>query len=106
MRRTIGGCAAAVAALLLAACEPEGGMGFVEIKILPGYSVPQLAIEAELIDLKSDTTVLQRKVGSARLQADRNGQLITFCEFQVLKNRITSVSISSTGRDLRCRVKD
>lgn len=104
--RWIGGGAAAAAALLIAACEPAGGRGFVEIKILPGYTIPQLAIESELIDLKSDTTVLQRKVGSARLQADRNGQLITFCEFQVRKNRITSVAVSSTGRDLRCRVKD
>lgn len=95
--------AGGVAAMLLAACDP--GEGFVEVKILPGYAVPALAIGQERLALKSDTMILRRKVGPAKLEAERNGKLVAFCDFEVRKNRITTVSVSSTGRELRCRVQ-
>jgi hypothetical protein len=95
--------AAGLAALLASACGPD--TGFVEIKILPGFAIPTLAIDKEPLALKSGTAILRRKVGPAKLEADRRGNLVAFCDFTVRKNRITTVSVSSTGRELHCRVQ-
>lgn len=95
--------AAGLAATLVAACEPD--TGFVEIKMQPGYVVPGLAIDKQPLALKSGTTILRRTVGAAKLAADRSGNLVPFCDFAVRKNRITTVSVYATGRELRCVVQ-
>lgn len=95
--------AGGLAALLSAACEPD--TGFVEVKIMPGYTVPALAIDRQPLALKSGAVILRRRVGSAKLEADRSGHLFPFCDFAVRKNRITTVSVYSTGRELHCKVQ-
>lgn len=103
MRRGCHMAAAGFAAILVAGCGSD--TGFVEIKILPGFAVPALSIDKEPLALKSGTVILRRKIGSAKLETDSRGNLIAFCDFTIRKNRITTVSVSSTGRELRCRVQ-
>jgi hypothetical protein len=95
--------AGGLAALLSAACEPD--TGFVEVKIMPGYTLPTLAIDKQPLALKSGAVILRRKVGPAKLEAERSGNHFPFCDFAVRKNRITTVSVYATGRELHCNVQ-
>jgi hypothetical protein len=96
-------CAAAVL-LALAACKDA--TGYVEIKVAPGFIVPPLVMGAARVDTtKSASTVLREKVGAARLEYERDGRRVPFCDFEVRKNRIVTVSVSAFGRDPRCKVE-
>lgn len=103
MRRGLSLAACGLAAIGLAACDPD--TGFAEIKVQPGYTVPALAIDKQPLAVKTGTVLLRRRVGSAKLEADRGGNLVAFCDFAVRKNRITTVSVYSTGRELHCNVQ-
>jgi hypothetical protein len=94
-----------LAALGLAGCLPEDGVGYVEVKIFPRLALP-LYLNADKIDsMKDGVSVLRQAVGKAKLQLERNGQLYPLCEFDIRKNRITSVTVSSLDRGLRCEVQ-
>jgi hypothetical protein len=87
-----------------AGCVPERGVGYVEIKVFPATSAP-LYLNATRIDPpRGNSAVLRQQVGKTTLQLERNGQLLSLCDFVVRKNRITTVTVS-TGRDPRCRVQ-
>jgi hypothetical protein len=103
MRRVARMAACGLVAIGVAACDPD--TGFAEIKVQPGYTLPALAIDKEPLALKTGTVILRRKVGAAKLHADRGGNLVAFCDFAVRKNRITTVSVYSTGRELHCNVQ-
>jgi hypothetical protein len=97
-------CAAAALAVVLAGCTDD--VGYVEIKVAPGFVVPPLMLGAARVDpAHSAGTVLREKVGSTTLAFERDGRLIPFCAFDVRKNRIVTVAVSALGRDPRCKVE-
>jgi hypothetical protein len=90
--------------LALAACKED--TGYVEIKVAPGFVVPPLVLGASRVDTsKGGSTVLREKVGAGRLDYERDGQRVAFCQFEVRKNRIVTVAVSAFGRDPRCKVE-
>jgi hypothetical protein len=91
-------------ALGVAACNPDGSVGYVEIKTVPATFAPPLYLDSTKLDpVRNGTAVLRRKVGTAKLQVDgEGGQLALLCNIVVQKNRITSVTISSS-RPPRCQ---
>ena len=104
MRRVFVMLCASAAMLALAACKED--TGYVEIKLAPGFIVPPLVLGAARIEPgKSASTVLRQKVGAAKLEYERDGRRVPFCEFEVRKNRIVTVAVSAFGRDPRCKVE-
>ena len=102
MRRALAGVAVALA---LAGCGDN--VGYVEIKVVPGYILlPPLLLGASRIDpAHNGSTVLREPVGAAKLEFERDGRRVSFCDFDVRKNRIITVAVSALGRDPRCRVE-
>ena len=104
VRRCLRAAWAPAVLLALAACKQD--TGYVEIKVTPGFIVPPLALGAARIDpAKVTSTVLREKVGAARLEYERDGHRVPFCDFEVRKNRIVTVAVSAYGRDPRCKVE-
>ena len=105
MRRLLRAALCAPAVLLaLAACKEE--TGYVEIKVAPGFIVPPLMLGAARVDTaKGGSTVLRERVGTAKLEYERDGRRVPFCDFEVRKNRIVTLSVSAFGRDPRCKVE-
>ena len=90
--------------LAVAGCQED--TGYVEIKVAPGFVVPPLVLGASRVDpAKGGSTVLREKVGAAKLEYERDGRRVPFCEFEVRKNRIVTVAVSAFGRDPRCKVE-
>ena len=98
-----------VATFALAACNPTGDVGYVEIKTIPVSSVsaPSLYLDhVKLEPLKKGVAVLRQRVGTARLATDGgSGELYMLCDIAVKKNRITSVTISVLERPPRCQCR-
>jgi hypothetical protein len=93
----------AFAAVALAGCNPAG-MGYVELKTVPGSArAPALYLDADRVEAKSGTTVLRQPVGTAKLQIDGNEGRVMICQVVVRKNRITTVTVSSLERPPRCQ---
>ena len=90
---------------LITACVPERGVGYVELKIFPAISAPLYLNATRIEPLRGGNAVLRQQIGKTTLQLERNGQLVLLCEFNVRKNRITTVTVSA-GRDPRCRVQN
>jgi hypothetical protein len=98
------GVGVAVLALALTHCNED--IGYVEIKVAPGFVVPPLVLGTARIDTsRSDGTVLREHVGAATLAYERNGERVPFCQFDVRKNRIVTVAVTAFGRDPRCKVQ-
>jgi len=97
-------CVAGALVLALAGCGED--VGYVEIKVAPGYILPPLLLGASRIDpAHTPSTVLRERVGAAKLEFERDGRRVAFCEFDVRKNRIVTVAVSALGRDPRCKVQ-
>jgi hypothetical protein len=104
MRRVLCAACAPVILLALAACKED--TGYVEIKVAPGFIVPPMVLGAARVDTsKGGSTVLREKVGAAKLEYERDGRRVPFCEFDVRKNRIVTVAVTAYGRDPRCKVE-
>jgi hypothetical protein len=99
--------AAALVITAVAGCVGEDGTGFVQIKTVPVSTVTQPSLyfdSTKLEPLKKGETVLSRKVGTTKLQAEGAGGQLTFlCEIVVKKNRITTVTVSIVERPPRCQ---
>ena len=92
--------------VLLAVVGCREDTGYVEIKVAPGFVVPPLMLGAARVDTsKGGSTVLREKVGTTRLEYERDGRRVPFCEFDVRKNRIVTIAVSAIGRELRCKVQ-
>lgn len=96
---------APLVALALAGCLPDKGVGYVEIKVFPALPVALYLNAVKLDALKNGTAVLRQDVGPAKLQLERNGQLALLCEFDVKKNRVITVNVSTIDRGARCEVQ-
>ncbi len=98
--------AALLAALVVAACNPSG-TGYVEIKAPPGLPLPVLHLDSNKIEtIRGGVAVLSQKAGPAKLQYERDGRLVAFCELTVRRDRIVTVTVSALGREPRCRVQN
>jgi hypothetical protein len=95
----------ALALLALAACNIDGGTGYVEIKTVPANAAVPLYLDAvKLEPLRHGNALLRQKAGSAKLQTDLDGHpLSVLCTIEVKKNRITSVTVSVLARQPRCQ---
>ena len=93
-------------ALLLGLVACQQDTGYVEIKVTPGLVMPPLVLGPSRIDPgKAGSTVLREKVGAAKLEYERDGRRVPFCEFDVRKNRIVTVAVSAFGRDPKCKIE-
>jgi len=102
----VGAAGVGVAALALALTHCNEDVGYVEIKVAPGFVVPPLVLGTVRIDTtRSESTVLRERVGSTTLAYERNGERVPFCAFDVRKNRIVTVAVTAFGRDPRCKVQ-
>jgi hypothetical protein len=99
---------AGLTALALAACNPAGDVGYVEIKTVPvaPVTVTLLYLDSTKLDpIKKGTTILRQQVGTLKLQASGAGGLLApLCEVVVKKNRITTVTVSVLGPP-RCQCR-
>ena len=91
--------------LALAACSIDHSVGYVEIKTVPSTAAMALYLDSvKLEPFRNGTAVLRQRVGTAKLQIDTDsGQLVALCSVVVQKNRITSVTILLSARQLRCQ---
>jgi hypothetical protein len=96
---------AAVPALAVAGCLPEEGAGYVEVKVFPRFPLPLYLNTEKIESMKEGVAVLRQAVGKSKLQIERHGQLFPLCEFDVRKNRVTTVTVSSLDRGPRCDVQ-
>jgi hypothetical protein len=97
-------------ALALAACQPRGDVGYVEIKTVPtstNVTQPPLYLDTlRLGPLKKGSAVLTHRVGTTKLATDGAGGQMTLCEIVVKKNRITTVMVSVLERPPRCQCRN
>jgi len=94
---------AALGLLALAACDQGGGIGYVELRTIPGSARVPLYLDAEKIEAKQGVTVLRQPVGMAKLQVDGGDGRLMICQVVVRKNRITTVTVSALERPPRCQ---
>jgi hypothetical protein len=109
--RVIGNLAAVCSiGAFLAACDPAGDMGYVEIKTVPVSAVtaPSFYLDTVKLDpIKKGNAVLRQRVGTAKLASDAGGgHLAYLCDVVVKKNRITTVTVSVLERPPRCQCRN
>lgn len=110
LRRGLGlAISALMVAAAIAACRPNGDVGYVEIKTVPVASVTQMALyldSTKLAPIKRGSTILRQHVGTRKLQADWvAGSLAPLCDIVVKRNRITVVTVSVLERPPRCQCR-
>jgi hypothetical protein len=97
-------------ALVLAACQPVGDVGYVEIRTVPVLSNvtgPPLYLGTFKVDPpKKGNAVLTQRVGTLKLATDGAGGQLLLCEIAVKKNRITTVTVSVLERPPRCHCRN
>jgi hypothetical protein len=98
---------AALLLSVLAACKPQDGSGFIQVKTVPASVItpPSLYLDSEKIaQLKKGETILSRKLGTSKLQVEGpGGHMFPLCDIVVKKNRITTVTVSILERPPRCQ---
>lgn len=107
MRQAAGLLASAViVGVVIVACRPSDGIGYVEIKTVPPAPVTQAALylgSTKLAPITQGTALLRQHVGTLKLQAEAfGGAKAPLCDIEVKKDRITSVTISVLERPPRC----
>lgn len=102
------GIGAVVAGLMLAACNPTGDTGYVEIRTVPAVSrSPSLYLDkAKLDPVRKGVAVLKQRTGIVKLSADNFGGQVALCDIVVRKNRITTVTVSVLERPPRCQCRN
>ena len=113
MRRAYGlvaSAAIAVAAVVaLAACKPTGDVGYVEIKTVPVAPLTRTALyvgSTKVGVVRQGSAVVRQHVGTVTLQTDGlAGGLAPLCDIVVLKDRVTTVTVSVLDRPPRCQCR-
>ena len=105
MQRPAHAFAGALLALSLTSCGGDHSVGYVEIKALPPSAVLALYMDSvRLTPMRNGNALLRQRVGTSKLQSEVDGgQLVVLCNIEVKKNRITSITVSSVGRQPRCQ---
>jgi hypothetical protein len=100
---------AVIVGMAIAACQPTGDVGYVEIKTVPVAPLTQTALyldSTKLAPIRKGSAILRQHVGTLKLQADGlAGALAPLCDIVVKKNRITTVTISVLERPPRCECR-
>ena len=102
----IGAIAASVA---LAACNPTGETGYVEIRTVPAASQRSATLyldKAKLDPVQKGVAVLKQRTGTVKLSAEAVGGQVALCDIVVRKNRITTVTVSVLERPPRCQCRN
>jgi hypothetical protein len=107
MGRGIGLLASAcIAGVVMVACKPSGGVGYVQINTVPVAPLTQTALyfdATKLAPVRNGSALLRQGVGTLKLQANGFGSALTpLCEIEVKKDRITIVTVSVLERPPRC----
>ena len=110
-RRLVGLAASAViAAAAIAACRPNGDVGYVEIKTVPAAPITLTALyfdSTRLAPIRKGSAILRQPTGTLKLQADGTaGTLAPLCEIVVARNRITTVTVSVLERPPHCQCRN
>jgi hypothetical protein len=97
------------AVIVIVACRPSGGVGYVEIKTVPAAPFTQAALYIDakrLGPIKEGSAILRQPVGSRKLQARGfEGNLTPLCKIEVRKDRITTVTILVLERPPHCQCR-
>jgi hypothetical protein len=97
------------AVIVIVACRPSGGVGYVEIKTVPAAPFTQTALYIDakrLGPIKEGSAILRQPVGTLKLQARGfAGNLTPLCQIEVRKDRITTVTISVLERPPHCQCR-
>jgi hypothetical protein len=110
MRRVIGSLAgAAVMGAAIAACNPFGDSGYVQINTVPlaPFTQSVLYLDSTKLDpIRQGGALLRQPAGTLTLAADTfGGAQAPLCAIEVKKDRITTVTISVLERPPRCVCK-
>jgi hypothetical protein len=100
---------ALAAGLALAACNPTGDTGYVEIRTVPAtiQRSPALYLDKTKLDpVQKGVAVLKQRAGTTKLSAEAIGGQVALCDIVVRKNRITTVTISVLERPPRCQCRN
>jgi hypothetical protein len=93
----------------IAVSRPRADIGYVEIKTVPVAPVTHMVLyidSTKLAPIKDGSAILRQRVGTLKLQADDHAGLLTpVCDIVVMKNRITTVTISVLERPPRCQCR-
>jgi hypothetical protein len=100
---------AVAAGLALAACNPTGETGYVEIRTVPSASQrpPLLFLDKTKLDpVQKGVAVLKQRAGTVKLSAEAIGGAVALCDIVVRKDRITTVTVSVLERPPRCQCRN
>jgi hypothetical protein len=100
---------AAAASLVLAACNPTGETGYVEIRTVPAASQrsPSFFLDKTKLDpVQKGVAVLKQRAGTVKLSAEAIGGTVALCDIVVRKDRITTVTVSVLERPPRCQCRN
>ena len=101
---------AVIVAAAIAACRPNGDVGYVEIKTVPPAPITLTALyigPTKLAPIRKGSAILRQPTGTLKLQADgAGGALAPLCEIVVARNRITTVTVSVLERPPRCQCRN
>jgi hypothetical protein len=103
------GIGAVAAGVALAACNPTGDTGYVEIRTVPAavQRSPALYLDkAKLDPVQKGVAVLKQRAGTVKLSAEAIGGAVALCDIVVRKNRITTVTVSVMERPPRCQCRN
>ena len=89
---------AVIVGAAIAACRPNGDVGYVEIKTVPAAPITLTALyidSTKLAPIRKGSAILRQPTGTLKLQADgTSGALAQLCEIVIARNRITTVTVS------------
>ena len=101
---------AVIVGAVIAACRPNGDVGYVEIKTVPAAPITLTALyidSAKLAPIRKGSAILRQPTGTLKLQGDGTaGALAQLCEIVVARNRITTVTVSVQERPPRCQCRN
>ncbi len=90
----------------IAVSRPRSDFGYVEINTVPITPMTRTVFyinSTELALLKAGNAILRQPVGTLKLQSDGiAGSRVPLCDIVVMKNRITTVTISLAQLPPRC----
>ena len=102
------GIVSVAAGLMIAACNPSGDSGYVEIRTVPASSRPPVLFldRAKLDPVQKGVAVLKQRAGNVKLSTDGVSGQVVLCDIVVRKNRITTVTVSVLERPPRCQCRN
>ena len=94
--------------IVLAACNPTGDTGYVEIRTVPvAQRSPALYLDSTKLEpVQKGVAVLKQRAGTTKLSAEGIGGQVALCDIVVRKNRITTVTVSVLERPPRCQCRN